>query len=44
MPAVNHANDFRWNAKIHAGKKPLLVGGWGGGGGRGDIKLAVIYT
>ena len=41
MPAVNHANDFRWNAKIHAGKKPPLGGGVGGGG---NIKLAVIYT
>ena len=27
MPAVSHADDFRWNAKIHAVKKPLLAGG-----------------
>ena len=27
MPAVSHAHDFRWNAKIHAVKKPLLAGG-----------------
>ena len=33
MPAVSHANDFRWNAKIHAGKKPFLAGGWRGGEG-----------
>ena len=26
MPAVSHADDFRWNAKIHAVKKPLLAG------------------
>ena len=41
MPAVSHAHDFRWNAKIRAAKKPLLAVGSGGGG---DIKLAVIYT
>ena len=26
MPAVSHADDFSWNAKIHAVKKPLLAG------------------
>ena len=26
MPAVSHAGDLRWNAKIHAVKKPLLAG------------------
>ena len=26
MAAVSHADDFRWNGKIHAVKKPLLAG------------------
>ena len=32
MPAISHANDFRWNSKIHVGKKPLLADRCGGGG------------
>ena len=46
MPAVSHANDFRWNAKIYAGKKPLLAGGRGGGEGgykaRCNLHLATL--
>ena len=45
MPAVSHANDFRWNAKIHGGKETSSrrwVGGEGGYKGRCYLHLATL--